>query len=68
MFESFEVIRNAPMRDYTTLRLGGPADYLASPRSTEEISALFEEAGRNGLPLLYAKTDIQKDDWVTITL
>ena len=51
MFESFEVIRNAPMRDYTTLRLGGPADYLAFPRSTEEISALFEEAGRNGLPV-----------------
>ncbi len=49
MFERFEVIQNAPMRDYTTLKLGGPADYLAFPRSGEEITALFDEAGQNGL-------------------
>ena len=49
MFERFEVIQNAPMREYTTLRLGGPADWLAFPRGPEEILELFEEAGRNGL-------------------
>ncbi len=51
MFESFEVIRNAPMRDYTTLKLGGPADYLAFPSSPEELAALFAEAELAGLPV-----------------
>ncbi len=51
MFESFEVIRNAPMRDYTTLKLGGPADYLAFPSSAEELAALFAEAEAAGLPV-----------------
>ncbi len=51
MFESFEVIRNAPMRDYTTLKLGGPADYLALPSSAEELAALFAEAEAAGLPV-----------------
>lgn len=51
MFEAFEVIRNAPMREYTTLRLGGPADYLAFPRSREEILALIQEAKEAGLPV-----------------
>ena len=51
MFESFDTIRNADMSRYTTLRLGGPADWLAFPRSTEEITALFAEAGRAGIPV-----------------
>ena len=51
MFERFEVIRNADMRQYTTLRLGGTADWLAFPRSGEEIAALFEEAGQAGMPV-----------------
>ena len=51
MFERFEVIRNADMRQYTTLRLGGTADWLAFPRSGEEIAALFKEAGQAGMPV-----------------
>ena len=51
MFESFHVLKDAPMSEYTTLRLGGPADYLAFPRSKEEIAALFEEAGACGMPV-----------------
>ena len=51
MFERFEVIRDADMRQYTTLRLGGTADWLAFPRSGEEIAAMFEEAGQAGLPV-----------------
>jgi len=51
LFESFEVLRNAPMKAYTSLRLGGPADYLAFPRSGEEIAALLAEAGKAGLPV-----------------
>ena len=51
MFEGFDVIRDADMRRYTTLRLGGKADWLAFPRSGEEIAALFAEAEGAGLPV-----------------
>ena len=51
MFESFNALVNAPMSEHTTLKLGGPADYLAFPRSTEEINALFAEAGAYNLPV-----------------
>ena len=51
MFEAFEVIPNAEMSQYTTLKLGGPADYLAFPRSREEIAAMFAEAGQCGMPV-----------------
>ena len=51
MFEAFEVIPNAEMSQYTTLKLGGPADYLAFPRSREEIAAMFAEAGQYGMPV-----------------
>ena len=51
MFESFGVLVNEPMSRHTTLKLGGPADYLAFPRNEEEIAALFAEADRNGIPV-----------------
>ena len=51
MFDRFEVIPNADMRQYTTLKLGGPADWLAFPRSGDEIIQLFREAGQAGIPV-----------------
>ena len=51
MFERFDAIRNAEMRQYTTLRLGGPADWLVFPRSGEEITEIFAEAREAGLPV-----------------
>ena len=51
MFESFNVLVNSPMSGHTTLKLGGPADYLAFPRSTEEIKALFAEADVHNMPV-----------------
>lgn len=51
MFESFNALVNAPMSEHTTLRLGGPADYLVFPRSAEEITAMFAEAGSYNLPV-----------------
>ena len=51
MFESFNVLVNEPMSGHTTLKLGGPADYLAFPRSAEEIAALFAEAYAQSLPV-----------------
>ena len=51
MFESFNALKNVPMSDYTTLKLGGPADYLVFPRSADEIGAMFTEAGAYGVPV-----------------
>ena len=51
MFESFNVLTSVPMSGYTTLKLGGPADYLAFPQSAEEIAALYAEANAEGLPV-----------------
>ena len=51
MFESFNALVNEPMSEHTTLKLGGPADYLVFPRSAEEIGALFAEAGAYNLPV-----------------
>ena len=51
MFESFNALVNEPMSAHTTLKLGGPADYLVFPRSADEINALFAEAGAYNLPV-----------------
>ena len=51
MFERFQTIAGAPMREYTTLRLGGPADWLVTPRSAEEIPLIFAEAAERGIPV-----------------
>ncbi len=51
MFESFNVLVNEPMSRHTTLKLGGPADFLAFPRNEGEIAGLFEEADRSGIPV-----------------
>ena len=51
MFESFGALVNEPMSAHTTLRLGGPADYMVFPRSGEEITAMFAEAGAYGIPV-----------------
>ena len=51
MFERFQAIQNARMSEYTTLRLGGPADWLVTPRSVSELPLILQEARENGLPL-----------------
>lgn len=51
MFERFQTIEHAPMREYTTLRLGGPADWLVTPRSTRELIQVLSEAREADLPV-----------------
>ncbi len=51
MWEPCEVITDARMSEYTTLRLGGPADVLAFPGSAEEIAGLFTKARSMGWPV-----------------
>ncbi len=51
MFERFQTVINAPMCDYTTLRLGGPADWLITPENESELKLILEEAGDHGIPV-----------------
>jgi UDP-N-acetylmuramate dehydrogenase len=49
-FESF-LRRNEPLAPYTLLRLGGPAEVLAQPRSREELAGVVGACYRHGIPL-----------------
>ena len=51
MFERYQAIRHAPMRNHTTLRLGGPADWLVTPETEEELAGCLAEARAAGLPV-----------------
>lgn len=43
---------NVPLKDYTTMRLGGPARYLAPARTEEELVTHINFAKSHGLKLL----------------
>ena len=42
--------REAPLAPLTTLRVGGPADRLATPATVEELVTLLEAAAEAGVP------------------
>lgn len=44
------IVRNAALRDYTSFRIGGPADILAEPATPEDIAALLELTDRFNIP------------------
>jgi UDP-N-acetylmuramate dehydrogenase len=46
-----ELRRDAPMAPLTTLRVGGPADRMAAPESTDELVMLLRIAGDAGVPV-----------------
>ena len=46
-----KLIPMAPMAQYTTLRLGGPADLLAEPESPEQLAQLLKEANDLNIPV-----------------
>lgn len=45
-------IENALMATRTTLRVGGPAEYLVEARSASEVSVILRAAGTMGVPAL----------------
>ncbi len=47
-----KLIHNAPMRDYTSFRIGGPADLLLMPRSREELLLGIEAAREANIPMM----------------
>ena len=48
---SMKLIRMAPMAQYTTLRLGGPADMLAEPATPEQLVQLLQTARELNIPV-----------------
>ncbi len=48
--ESFKgrVLFNVPMKEYTTLRIGGPADVMAFPKDEADLKHLLSFAGAKG--------------------
>lgn len=48
---SIKMTEMAPMAQYTTLHLGGPADLLAEPANAEELRQLLVEARRLEVPV-----------------
>ena len=44
-----QIIENAPMSRYTTLKLGGPADVLAQIANVEQLSAAYAAAREAGV-------------------
>lgn len=51
-----EVVRNAPMSQYTTFRVGGPADLLVEPNSVDALSDLLKACQADGVePLVIGK-------------
>lgn len=47
--ENIKFLINEPMKNHTTFRIGGPADFLALPRNEEEILLLLDTAKKYGL-------------------
>lgn len=46
-----KLVRSAPMAQYTTLRLGGPADALAEPVSFQQLVELLQAADALDIPV-----------------
>ena len=46
------VQQHIPLKKYTTLRVGGPADYFAEPASEEALCALLDTARECQMPVL----------------
>ncbi|MCJ0575062.1 UDP-N-acetylmuramate dehydrogenase [Enterococcus cecorum] len=44
------ILKNEPLNKYTFTKTGGPADFLAFPKSVTEVKALLEECRQNNLP------------------
>jgi UDP-N-acetylmuramate dehydrogenase len=51
LFGPDRVKPQAPLDDFTTFRVGGPADWLVEPRSSEETIAALALARRHGVPV-----------------
>ena len=46
------VQKNVPLRKFTTMRVGGPADYFVEPKNEAELLSVLQSARECGLPVL----------------
>jgi len=44
------IVRDEPLARYTSFRIGGPAEYVARPRSLDELRAVISWSRSEGLP------------------
>ena len=49
----FDYILNAPMNEYTTLKIGGNADILIQPRTVEELLKITDKAKEYNVPVTF---------------
>jgi UDP-N-acetylmuramate dehydrogenase len=47
-----EVLTNVPMSEHTSFRIGGNADVLAMPETTDELINIFKTCNENDIPLV----------------
>src|SRR5581483_3375130 len=52
-FDDFadSIKRHEPLAPFTQMKLGGPAELLAQPRSRDELAALVRRCFEDGVPL-----------------
>lgn len=50
--EDGRIIPNAPMKEYTTFKVGGPAEYLVKVNTSEELSCLVKSFKDRKLPYM----------------
>jgi UDP-N-acetylmuramate dehydrogenase len=43
---------NEPMKEHTTFKIGGPAEYFIEPRNPDELKSLLHSAKRHNIPVL----------------
>lgn len=49
----FDYIIDAPMNEYTTLKIGGKADILIQPKSADELKTVIKSAKQNNIPVTF---------------
>ncbi len=49
--ENFKILSNEPMKNHTSIQVGGPADLFAMPESKEEFINLVAEAAKINIAL-----------------
>ncbi|MCL2225406.1 MAG: UDP-N-acetylmuramate dehydrogenase [Defluviitaleaceae bacterium] len=45
------VLTNEPMRKYTSFRIGGPADFMAFPKTADELINVWKACKENDIPI-----------------
>jgi len=50
--KSLKIKRNQPLKDKTTIKIGGPAQFFSAPKNSKELRELLIQADKNSIPVL----------------